>query len=400
MTYPALSSDKAEARNHDQAQEDIKAIEKEKNNQKEQEKSKSKRKSKKSDKKVVPIGRGFQYRAAINDLDHFDIVDGFVVDYMHNIALGVSRQFGRYWFNSKNKKYSITSEQLNDLDKIIMKLTPHSQVGRLTRSLCQRKRWKAREWESWTLYYSLPILATVLPKDYVDHWRLLVEGLYLLLQENISSDDLNESSRLLHKFVFECEEKYGEKCMTFNVHQLLHLPESVYNWGPLWAHNGYPFENGNGEIVKTIHAANGVASQVHRFISFKNCFSYILSLKEYEMCSPYVQKFFDKLDGKLKHSFKTETCRYTQSSVLSNVVMSHYQNRFEFYRAFKRIIKDKCVYATCEKVNKRSSNSFAQLKNGSFIQCVQFLYDENNKNELVIARIVETENSFGPIKKL
>ena len=35
---------------------------------------------------------------------------------------------------------------------------------RLTRSLRDRKFWKAKEWENWILYYSLPIINLYLDK--------------------------------------------------------------------------------------------------------------------------------------------------------------------------------------------------------------------------------------------
>jgi hypothetical protein len=38
----------------------------------------------------------------------------------------------------------------------------------------------------------------------------------------------------------------GEWQALSNVHGLLHLPESVSDIGPLWAHSCFPFESGNG----------------------------------------------------------------------------------------------------------------------------------------------------------
>ena len=47
-----------------------------------------------------------------------------------------------------------------------------------------------------------------------------------------------------------CDRLYGPKFITFNVHQLLHLPQSVRQWGPLWAHSVFPFEDWNGRLLK------------------------------------------------------------------------------------------------------------------------------------------------------
>lgn len=50
--------------------------------------------------------------------------------------------------------------------------------------------------------------------------------------------------------------------MTFNVHLLLHLGNSVRNLGPLWAHSAFVFEGGNGAITRCVTAAKGIPRQI------------------------------------------------------------------------------------------------------------------------------------------
>ena len=49
--------------------------------------------------------------------------------------------------------------------------------------------------------------------------------------------------------------------MTYNVYSLLHLARS--HWGPLWAHNAFSFESGNGDLLKVIHATKGSHTVKH-----------------------------------------------------------------------------------------------------------------------------------------
>ena len=58
-------------------------------------------------------------------------------------------------------------------------------------------------------------------------------------------------------FVAQTETLYGKEAMTFNVHQILHLAVNVRDRGPLWSHSDFPFESGNGKLVKKIYAARG-----------------------------------------------------------------------------------------------------------------------------------------------
>ena len=69
------------------------------------------------------------------------------------------------------------------------------------------------------------------------------------------------ADQLLHEFVKKTELLYSKTAMTYNVHSLLYLARSVYHSGPLWAHNAFSFESGNGGLLKVIHAAKGIMTK-------------------------------------------------------------------------------------------------------------------------------------------
>ena len=50
--------------------------------------------------------------------------------------------------------------------------------------------------------------------------------------------------------------------MTINIHSLLHVPQTVVDLGPLWAHSCFPFENQNGLIKKVIRGSQHIDTQV------------------------------------------------------------------------------------------------------------------------------------------
>jgi hypothetical protein len=60
--------------------------------------------------------------------------------------------------------------------------------------------WKASEYRSWLLYYSLPALQGILPDTYLTQFSLLVERSFILLAEGISDDDITRD-HLLRMFV-------------------------------------------------------------------------------------------------------------------------------------------------------------------------------------------------------
>ncbi|CAN7984370.1 unnamed protein product, partial [Ixodes hexagonus] len=67
---------------------------------------------------------------------------------------------------------------------------------------------------------------------------------------------------MLRSFVSMTGTLYGASAMTFNVHQLLHLPEAARQMGPLWGHSAFVFEGGNGRLVKLVKGASAVPQQI------------------------------------------------------------------------------------------------------------------------------------------
>ena len=109
------------------------------------------------------------------------------------------------------------------------KICAPRQIIRACRPLSWRNDWKAREWENFILYYSVPIFSLILNKERFEHWLLFVESLYTLLKEEIHISELNIADEKLRRFVVQAQFLYSESFMTYNMHQLLHICDSVLN---------------------------------------------------------------------------------------------------------------------------------------------------------------------------
>ena len=116
----------------------------------------------------------------------------------------------------------------------MLKIRVPSHIGRRTKTLDDGKKCTAKEWENFILYYSLPILEIAgVENKYLEYWSLLVNSLFILLSVKITFEKLDQASYMLRQFVGKTFTFFGLKAMTYNVHQLIHIPESVYNFGPL-----------------------------------------------------------------------------------------------------------------------------------------------------------------------
>lgn len=242
---------------------------------------------------------GVKHVSPLNNLNKFKMIDGFVPDDMHFARLGIADQFTEYWISSKTSPLSktLSSEDVKDVDQLLKSISVPHQAMRLTRSLNDRAYWKAKEWENWILYYSLPVVELYLEEKVFKHWALFVEAFYLGLQTVIVRADLERIDYLMKQFQLHTERIYTKSAMTFNVHIALHWARSIYNWGPSWAHNAFPFESGNGKLLRMIKAANGVTHQICRKLSMKQC-DLLLTNHIIPESSPRIQTYCSNLEIK------------------------------------------------------------------------------------------------------
>lgn len=346
---------------------------------------------------------GVKRPSELINLLHYDFIHGCVVDSLH-CGSGIAKQFATMWFGNNQKAGILPRATIKNVDTLMNRIKAPHQVVRLTRAFSDKEFWKAREWENWTIYYSMVVLEGILPDNFLMHWALFVEAFYVLSKAELTIHEVELANKLLHKFVGQSEILYGKTSMTFNMHSLLHLSKSVSDWGPLWAHNAYAFESGNGELLKVIHAAKGVHHQICRRIASK--FSY-LTLKEHVYPgSSFAVKYFCESVGTTtaKQTFRPNRIRYFGSVSRVNELWSQRLKLQEHSVTYKKMVKNSCLYMSASQSNKRSNNSFAVLKNNSYVKIYHFIVDSASKKEYTIVSEVYTRNAYddvcGMLKKI
>lgn len=196
-------------------------------------------------------------------LPKFNIVSGFPVDYMHAVCEGVVDRLVSLWFDTcYSQEPWYIGRQMPSIDQRIQGITPPSEITRLPASPRKRAFWKASEFRSWLLFYLLPVLSGILPAVYLKHVALLVRSIWLLNKDRVTTADIEVGRSLLNRFVRGVGRLYGAQHLTFNNHILLHLPDTVSNWGPLWSSSCFLFEGFNRKIKSLFHGTRGVAHQV------------------------------------------------------------------------------------------------------------------------------------------
>ena len=209
---------------------------------------------------------GIKGRSWFMSLSCFHLVDGIAIDYMHSILLGIQKKLLTLWFSPqyKSKSYNVSL-----IDKRLLATRPPSVINRMPRNVSDSlKYWKASEFRSFLLFYGVPLLCGILPSIYLQHYILLAHGIFILLKDNITENDLVAAESCLLEFVWKFERLYDLKFETLNFHQLVHLVDQVHNLGGVWTHACFTFEDKIRVILKFIHGPQCIDCQIVTAVSF------------------------------------------------------------------------------------------------------------------------------------
>lgn len=204
--------------------------------------------------------RGIKGATIISKILFLNISTCIALEFMHLILLGVVKQFLNIWIKKKGM-WDLRSFR-EEIENFIRNIKPPSHFHRMPRSIFLSHFFKTHEFYNWLLYYSIPTRENFLPKKYFQHWMLFVTAIFKLLQERITTVELEQADICLRLFVRDIKKLYGDSEYTYNVHNLLHLVLCVRRWGPLWATSAFPFENYNGFLANCVHGSNNQAIEM------------------------------------------------------------------------------------------------------------------------------------------
>lgn len=215
--------------------------------------------------------RGVKCLSVLTAAPYFHPINGLVVDKMHAADEGVAKAFTLAWLGDDGAMpWSIREKHHSKIDERISKVRYPLEIRKSLRKIGKRARFTAREWENWTLFFSVPVLMNILNNNLLKHWALNVQASHLLLQVEITETMLQVADQLLIEFVGNVEIIYGAEMMSFNLHLFGHFIENTIRHGPQFALTAYAFEAGNQDLKKVIFASNGIPHQVCRFLSEGN----------------------------------------------------------------------------------------------------------------------------------
>ena len=309
--------------------------------------------------------RGVKGLSILQHLPCFDLALSFSPDYMHSVLLGVVRQILNLLFDSVNHKetFYLGPRKQAILDSQLITLCPPSDITRSPRSLSQRAQWKANEYRSFLLYYSPLLFENVMESRYYLHWLLLVNAIHILVSREITEKELSNAKLYLFKFVRQMEQLYGHRHVSFNIHLLTHLSDSVSAWGPLWATSAFVFEDTNRKLMNMFHGTQGVPKQIVKHFLGYRCLD-----QKAEACLEYASSLVKETYNKLtsRSSDIQHATRCPGAVVLLGTPHEHFLNPYECVEidkvAGREVINRKVLHFRrfLSKSVRYSTNEYAQ----------------------------------------
>ncbi|XP_045028751.1 uncharacterized protein LOC116931694 [Daphnia magna] len=218
-----------------------------------------------------------------------NMTNDFPIDPMHLVYLGAMRKLLHIWYNQRRSmKVRISKQIISEISGIledIAKLIP-VEFSRKTRSLDEVSRLKATECRL-KLPYVLPvILKHRLPEEVYNHFMLLHIVIRILsCDEKVKEEDnIEYANNLLIRFVEQSPSIYGDKFVSYNIHNLIHLVDECRRLGPMETFSCFSFEiirhilQGAHDHAVTREGKTKAWNEIHEAISLefpdgdpKNC---------------------------------------------------------------------------------------------------------------------------------
>ena len=181
--------------------------------------------------------------SVLTRLPYFDAIKHHVVDPMHNLYLGTSKNMVKIW-----KEMSLLRpEHFDVIQARIDELNVPYGIGRIPNKIHSKfSGLTADQWRNWTNLFSLYALRDILPPDHYLCWSFFVQASVVFCQHSISKSALEFADKKLIQFCKMFEELYGTERCTPNMHLHGHLKECILNYGPISSFWAFAFEGTMG----------------------------------------------------------------------------------------------------------------------------------------------------------
>jgi hypothetical protein len=135
----------------------------------------------------------------------------------------------------------------------------------MIRNLADFNNWKGNKIRVFTLYFSLPLLQSRLPRASYLHLILFIDGYKLLLKPYLYAGEIDKAEKKLLKFYNDIGILYHNNFCKIKLHYLNHVCHSIRDIGPLENYSTDKFDPVNVKISRS----NNAKYQVEKHLILK-----------------------------------------------------------------------------------------------------------------------------------
>ncbi|KAK3926332.1 Lysine-rich arabinogalactan protein 18 [Frankliniella fusca] len=201
-----------------------------------------------SGRKLKPV-KGVRGPSEISKFPGCDRSTAVFPEYMH-LIMCLIKEFMRLWFEVDGP-WSL-KEHRDKINAFLESISVPDYITRIPRSTEHFTKWKANEFRSFLLFFSVIILSHI----------GCFFALYLLLQDCVSESDVTKANLSLRIFCRSFAFLYKPEFYTYYVHQLCHLALTVQRYGPFHCNSAFMFESFNGTLAKYIHGTKNQGKEL------------------------------------------------------------------------------------------------------------------------------------------
>lgn len=145
------------------------------------------------------------------------------------------------------------------------------EFARIPRSLDFFPQFKSTELALFNSYVGPIVLKNILPEREYKNFLVFHVAVKLMSSKKYCHS-FNTLKNLLIFFVNDSCVIYGQEFLSYNVHNLLHLGDKIFRFGPLYNFSAYPFESFYQIFKKLVRKGNQVLQQIVKRVMELNVF--------------------------------------------------------------------------------------------------------------------------------
>lgn len=202
-------------------------------------------------------------------------------DVLHVLYLGVVKALMNKWFIKKKEKLFSTSIR-DQISKEMLSNKEHQPVefSRRIESLAYLPSFKGTQYRSILLFLGPVSFHGKIPQQNYNHFLKLHVAITILNCPDLCVINNKVAEKILHNFIEEYANIYGDNSIVHNVHMLGHISEDVmYFKNCLESFSSFPFESALGQLKKLVHTNSNPLEQLTNRIQEINKASYLESTR-------------------------------------------------------------------------------------------------------------------------